>query len=203
MTNLPPYLAAGVLEAGGFSGSALVTAVAIAKAESNLNPTAKGGPNHNGSYDWGLMQINDIHNPTQDEKTKAIPNAKKAVAIYREAGGKFTPWATFNSGSYKKNLPLAASGVKGWNKLSPDVKAKALKSDAIAAAETSGPIVSNPLAGLGDVAASITGFSATVSKVASNIGIVIVAVVLLILGVVILALGTESKLVKSAVKVAL
>jgi len=31
-----------------------------------------------------------------------------AYAVYQQAGGKFTPWATFNSGSYKSHLGAAA-----------------------------------------------------------------------------------------------
>lgn len=56
----------------------LVIALAVAYAESGWQYSAKGGPNNNGTYDWGLFQINDVHKPTANEKTNPLANAKAA-----------------------------------------------------------------------------------------------------------------------------
>lgn len=37
----------------------LFLGVCLVEYESTRNSTAKGGPNWDGSYDWGLFQIND------------------------------------------------------------------------------------------------------------------------------------------------
>ncbi|CAG9799867.1 unnamed protein product [Chironomus riparius] len=43
----------------GFSRASLPNWVCLVKSESNFNSRVKGGPNSNGSYDWGIFQIND------------------------------------------------------------------------------------------------------------------------------------------------
>ena len=43
----------------GFSKASLPNWVCLVKAESNFNSRVKGPRNSNGSYDWGIFQIND------------------------------------------------------------------------------------------------------------------------------------------------
>lgn len=43
----------------GVSRQSLPHWVCLVRAESNYNTAAVGGPNSNGSKDWGLFQIND------------------------------------------------------------------------------------------------------------------------------------------------
>lgn len=50
---------ARLMSKAGFSRSSLPDWVCLVKFESNFNSKAKGGPNSNGSYDWGIFQIND------------------------------------------------------------------------------------------------------------------------------------------------
>uniref|UniRef100_A0A224Y0X9 lysozyme n=1 Tax=Panstrongylus lignarius TaxID=156445 RepID=A0A224Y0X9_9HEMI len=50
---------AKILEAAGIPKDQLADWVCLSKAESSLNTTAIGGPNRNGSYDFGIFQIND------------------------------------------------------------------------------------------------------------------------------------------------
>ena len=50
---------AKILKSKGIAVSKLPDWLCLIKHESNYNSRAKGGPNSNGSYDWGLFQIND------------------------------------------------------------------------------------------------------------------------------------------------
>ena len=115
MANLSANEIAGIIKyynAGGPSPIAPITdrnaviAIAVALAESSGNPQAVGGPNSNGTRDWGLWQINDIHNPSQAQKTSAAANWLYAWRI-AGMGTSWKPWATFNSGKYKDHEATA------------------------------------------------------------------------------------------------
>jgi hypothetical protein len=84
-------------------------AIAIAKAESGLNPSAVGAINSNGTQDFGLFQINSIHNPSIEQKTTVIENVKMARVIYdsrlRYSSDGFEAWSTYNSGRYLHFIP--------------------------------------------------------------------------------------------------
>lgn len=107
---------ATVAQNAGFSGDDLVTAVAIALAESGGNPsaynpeTAAGTPKGQGSY--GLWQIYRKAHPEfatwdlNDPQT----NANAAFSVYSAAGG-FSPWSTWNNGAYVAKLDDAQSAV--------------------------------------------------------------------------------------------
>jgi hypothetical protein len=93
---------AKVAQQAGFSGQDLVTAVAIAYAESGGNPNAVGdqslAPERGPSI--GLWQINigsKAHPQyASDNLTDPQTNANRAFEVYQEAGGSFRPWATFD-----------------------------------------------------------------------------------------------------------
>lgn len=174
----------------GWSMQEAPTALAIAMAESGLNPTATH-KNTNGSTDYGLFQVNSIHNPTQAEKTEPVANAKKAYSIYAAAGNKWTPWATFNSGAYKSHLAAANAVITGTGKQIQENVDKGMDIQP-------GPL--NPL----------DGISQTLSKFGSSVlGFVnvslglLLGIVLVVLGVVILARGMASKVVTGVAKDAL
>lgn len=204
MATLVAVQIAAFAHSGGFPAAVLPTAVAIALAESHGNTSAKGGPNSNGSYDWGLFQINDVHNPSEAQKTDPLLNSQMAFSIYKTAGG-FTPWATYNHGTYKSHLSDATAAVKTLQKLGPAYERSVIAGHATI--DSTGPsklgdspIISNPIDG---VSSAITGFSATIAKVSSNIGIIIVAVALLILGILLLSRNTTAgKAIKTGIKVA-
>jgi len=193
--------AAGYLHAAGFSGADLQTAIAIAKAESGMNPKAKGGPNTNGTYDWGLMQINDVHKPSDAVKTEPYANAQAAFRIYKAAGSKFTPWSTFANGAYKANMEFARQSVVALQSAGPKYER-----DLIAGknpGSNGNPITLDPPGSDGGLS-SIPGVSALsdgvskaigsginavndqIGKVAGNALTITVAIVFLVLGVVIL-----------------
>ena len=104
----PPQIANNV-KLAGFPNNVVNTMVAIARAESDGDPKAKGGPNSNGTYDHGLFQINDVHRSRFGLKwhLKYNPsvNAEMAKAVYDSQGLK--AWATYNNGAYKKFLDEA------------------------------------------------------------------------------------------------
>jgi Lysozyme like domain len=104
-----PWTIADVASNAGFSGVDLVTAVAIAYAESSGNPGAVGD---NGDS-IGLWQINLPNHPEYQgvDLTDPQTNANAAFAIYSAAGNSFSPWTTFKTGAYESNLPQAQSDV--------------------------------------------------------------------------------------------
>lgn len=72
------------------------TALAIAKAESNLNPLATGY-NSNGSRDFGLMQVNSIHG-YGEELYDVETNLKVARKIYEKRG--WSAWCAYKTGKH-------------------------------------------------------------------------------------------------------
>lgn len=96
----------------GWSGIDLITAVAIALAESGGNPSAKGdfGNPVAGQYNaFGLWQINTGENPQflGDDLLDPQVNANDAFALYQQAGNSFSPWSTFKNGAYKAQVNAA------------------------------------------------------------------------------------------------
>lgn len=83
-------------KAAGFPDSQLVTAVAVAYAESSFNATAVNRSNSNGSVDYGLWQINSVHGYPEitsgawrDPKT----NAQMAKRVWDKQG--WAAWSVY------------------------------------------------------------------------------------------------------------
>lgn len=78
--------------------------IAVCLAESGGNPWAISPPNHDGTIDRGLWQINSIHGPlfVIYNWANSDHNALMAFSIFKDAHFKWTPWSTFNDGSYRK-----------------------------------------------------------------------------------------------------
>jgi hypothetical protein len=130
MPTLTPEQIAGVIKyynTGGPSPIAPVTdnngviAVAIALAESGGNTEAVGGPNSNGTYDYGLWQINSIHNPPERVKTSAASNWLFAWRI-AGFGLDWSPWSSYKSQNGKSPAYLAHMDVakKAWGTAKPE-----------------------------------------------------------------------------------
>lgn len=105
MTQLSDSQIAGLLKAGGFPADQIGTGVAIALAESGGRTDALNTSNSNGSWDAGLMQVNSIHGYSQSYLFDVHNNVAAALKIYKAAGNRWTPWSTYNSGSYRVFLP--------------------------------------------------------------------------------------------------
>lgn len=85
---------AAAAKAAGFSGNHLVTAVAVALAESGGDTTATNR-NNNGTTDYGLWQINTVHGDLLKSGNwqNPIDNAKMAMAVYKKQG--WTAWYAY------------------------------------------------------------------------------------------------------------
>jgi len=115
--NLSAQQISAYASQAGFSGDDLVTATAIALAESSGNPnaynpeSAAGAPQGMGSY--GLWQIYFNKHPEFNGWNLYDPaqNALAAFEIYEASGGTFRAWSTFGSGAYAAYLNTASQGV--------------------------------------------------------------------------------------------
>lgn len=113
--NVTPVQAAKFALDAGFKGDNLVTAVAIAMAESSLQSDAENF-NSDGSYDFGLWQINSVHKGSdtievfRQKMFDPRKNAAKAFEV-SSGGTNFTPWVTYNNGLHKPFLARARTGV--------------------------------------------------------------------------------------------
>lgn len=95
----------------GFRGRDLLIAVAVALRESGGNPkaynpeTAAGTAQGSGSR--GLWQIYGTAHPWANGPQVFDPqaNANAAYRVWREAGGRWTPWSTWTNGSALTLLP--------------------------------------------------------------------------------------------------
>jgi len=109
--NSAADLCAHVGHNAGFPNDRLVTAVAVALAESRCNPDATG-TNTDGSRDRGLWQINSRWHPEVSDACAydAQCNANEAYRISSQ-GTSWTPWTTYNSGAYTSWLDEARAAV--------------------------------------------------------------------------------------------
>jgi hypothetical protein len=120
MPVLSPAEIAEYAHRAGFRGDALVTAVAVALAESSGDTHAHNGVSPDNSY--GLWQINMLGamGPERreqfgfDHNAALFRPANNADAAYAIAGnGKdFGPWSTYTNGSYREHLDEARRGVR-------------------------------------------------------------------------------------------
>jgi hypothetical protein len=100
-------------------------AIAIALAESGGNTDAVGGPNSNGTYDYGLFQINQrAHSdklgelgpvgasgkpePTDPKWKNPNTNWEIALDLFLSRGS-WADWSTYNNQSYRAHLLAATS----------------------------------------------------------------------------------------------
>jgi len=87
---------AAALKLAGFKDSELVTMVAIHGQETSGNVWVKGGPNKDGTYDFGAFQINS-NSPDGPQNWKDYcQNAKYARDIYLRQG--YKAWYAYAKG---------------------------------------------------------------------------------------------------------
>jgi hypothetical protein len=100
----------------GFRGEVLVTMIAIGMTEdTDLDPNAVSPPNHDGTRDRGIWQINSVNADilATGNWRNVKDNARMAYAIWKRQGLK--AWSTYSSGKYRAHLSKArilASGVR-------------------------------------------------------------------------------------------
>ena len=82
-------------------------ALAIQRAENPAGQCEIYHYNIDGTLDWGYFQINTVHQKRPGLNLRDLLDCKAnidfAYHLYREKGG-FSPWSTFKSGAYLKNL---------------------------------------------------------------------------------------------------
>lgn len=94
----------------GFTGGDLVTAIAVALAESG-GDTEATHTNRDGSTDYGLWQINSVHKELLAGKVWMDPavNAKMAFEVWKGSG--WSAWSTFNNGAILFYMPTAIAAA--------------------------------------------------------------------------------------------
>jgi hypothetical protein len=104
-----------LMKGAGFPESEFNTGVGVAHAESGARPGVKSPPNFNGTFDYGLWQINSVHTDLLSGHDWSDPtqNTAMAYAIWRDAGGSWTPWYTFRDGKHLPFLAAAAAAPVG------------------------------------------------------------------------------------------
>ncbi|GAA4110903.1 hypothetical protein GCM10022284_61220 [Streptomyces hundungensis] len=109
----PSDLCAQVGYTAGFRGDALVTAVAVALAESSCNPSATNVQNNTPpSTDRGLWQINSYWHREIDDNCAFDPqcNANAAYAI-SSGGTDWGAWSTYNQRAHLRHMGEAQDAV--------------------------------------------------------------------------------------------
>ncbi|WP_327003018.1 transglycosylase SLT domain-containing protein [Dactylosporangium sp. NBC_01737] len=155
-------LCAQVGYSAGFRGNSLVTAVAIAMAESSCNPSAVGSNPAgtgcpNGSLDRGLWQINNCWHPEVNDTCayNAQCNANAAYTI-SYSGTYWQPWSTYNNGAYAGYLSAAQAAVDRLGGGTPTVTGTILASPSLT-------IRSGPGTGYGPVGSAAYGAVVTIA----------------------------------------
>nr|ATU82685.1 venom lysozyme 1 [Pristhesancus plagipennis] len=106
-----------ILRQNDFPSNQLADWLCLAKSESALNTTAIGGPNKNGSYDFGIFQINnrwwcDMDKPGKDCNVTCsdlildddiTPSIECAKIIFKIQG--FNAWNGWKAKCKDKPLP--------------------------------------------------------------------------------------------------
>src|SRR5215469_3425561 len=103
---------AALAKAAGVPADQLATAVAIAMAESALNPNATN-VNTDGSVDRGLWQINNAAHPDVSDSSAFNPvTAAQGMLSISNGGTNWEPWVTYQTGAYQQYLPEAQQAVR-------------------------------------------------------------------------------------------
>lgn len=106
------------VQAGGARNLAPIMA-AIALAESGGRVDAVSPQNTNGTYDYGLWQINSSHSQFDQARLTSDPlyNARAAVAIEKSQG--LTAWSTYNSGAFRSFMGQGRSTSATFGRTRP------------------------------------------------------------------------------------
>ena len=107
---------------GGWDDATIVRGLAIGYAESGAKKGAIGGPNRDGTYDYGFMQVNSVHF-AEHEFVKQGWNAQTMLQIAPNLSASrflsnqwknWTPWSTFKNGRYLDYVPQAKADLAAW-----------------------------------------------------------------------------------------
>jgi hypothetical protein len=104
-------LAAKAAQAAGFTGADLVTAVAVAGAESGYRPTARNSIGASGL--WQILESAHRDLWSMGDWRDPAVNARMAFSVWKAAGRSWRPWTTWTGGSYARYMPTARTVVSG------------------------------------------------------------------------------------------
>ena len=116
MTVLTDKQIAKLMRGVGFEPKEIPTGVAIVRAESGGEPGKVSAPNKNGTYDYGLWQINSVHKARWNQMfveseswekggwANPATNTWFAYELFKARGRGWGDWAAYNNGSYKNHL---------------------------------------------------------------------------------------------------
>jgi hypothetical protein len=81
-------------------------AIAISQAENGTRACdRKGAKNSNGTHDWGVFQINEVHlkkGYSLADFKDCLTNIRIAHEIFKRQG--WSPWSVYKNGSFKRFL---------------------------------------------------------------------------------------------------
>lgn len=104
------------LKEAGWPAKAIPIMTAIGGAESGWKVDAVGGPNDNGTYDYGWLQINSVHGFDRERLlSDPVYTARAGLKIYRSQG--LEAWSTYNSGAWKSYRGQRPTGA--WSRSRP------------------------------------------------------------------------------------
>lgn len=165
----------------------ITCAVAIILAESGGNPKAKGGPNSNGTFDWGLWQINDVHKKSfpgsWGDRLNPKTNTEMASDIFNDAKG-FGPWSSWEAGygPYRNYMDVAGE-CAGYVALKGEVALGQAYAEAMGKLVPGGALANTAGLAAEKVAKDPIGAVLTFAKEAGLVlGVFVLGAVLLILG---------------------
>lgn len=184
-TVTPGALAAAYAHNAGFSGNDLIIAVAIAYAESGCQ-MVRGGPNDNGTYDWGIWQINDVNKPSMSTRNSPVANARAAHVLYKNRGNNFTDWSTFKDGTYRKHMQEARGAVMQLQTNGPAWERSVVANAPMLPDSKDHPLDTAIIDGVQNLANPAGKIAEFAGKLFGNFTAFVLALVLFILGIVIL-----------------
>lgn len=112
---LPVVDVAELVLAAGWSGEDAVKAVAVCGAESGYRTRAININRKSGTGDYGLFQINDIHNPTEEDRYEPAANVRKAYAVWKGRSrwdpDPFRAWMAYANNKHLAFMDVARAAV--------------------------------------------------------------------------------------------
>lgn len=99
----------------GLDANGAAIAAAVARAESGGKVDSIGGPNKNGTSDYGLWQINTVHTKkwNKDQLTSDANYNAQAMAAISSGGKNWKPWSSYNAGKHEKFMAEARAAASG------------------------------------------------------------------------------------------
>jgi hypothetical protein len=209
MAVLPDKTIAGIALNAGFTGQALVIAVAVALAESGANPRAHNTNAATGDNSYGLWQINMLGSmgperrkqfnlKNNEELFDPSTNARVAYQMYKRRGG-FGDWSTYNHGTYLPKMLRAQKAVK-------ENGGASVATGTVVPGQGDNPLIPDPIEGVYDNVNAVIGGANNLVKFITNadnwirVGMFAGGSILVVVGV-IMFIG-QTKSAKAAVEIA-